>query len=394
MSLLFTPGTIGGLTLDNRLVVSPMCQYSAVDGVAQPWHLIHLGQMMMSGAGLVIIEATAVEPRGMGTPGDLGLWSDAQETALRELLGQLRGLSGARIGLQLFHAGRKAATRTIPDRWQGEPMPARENPWLPRAPSAIAYDDGWQVPEELDEAGIAGIIASFAAAAKRALSAGVDLIEIHGAHGYLIHEFLSPLTNRRTDRWGGALENRNRFLLEIARAIRTVWPRDRALGVRLNSTDWAEGGSTLEDAVALAAALRADGVDYAVMSSGNIAPGLRIPPAAPAHQAPFAEAVRQRAGITAMAVGMILDAETAERILADGQADFIAVGRAVLDDPRWGLHAAAVLGEDMRWPPQYLRARPNNWTGYARLHPQARPPATAQQLDRPKSAAFDRPGAR
>lgn len=394
MSLLFTPGTLGGLTLDNRLVVSPMCQYSAIDGVVQPWHLIHLGQMMMSGAGLVILEATAVEPRGLGTRGDLGLWSDAQETALRDLLAQLRGLSGARIGLQLFHAGRKAATRTIPDRWQGEPLPPEDDPWLPRAPSAIAYDTGWQVPEELDEAGITQIIASFAAAAERALRAGVDLIEIHGAHGYLIHEFLSPLTNRRSDRWGGSLENRNRFLLEIARAIRAVWPQDKALGVRLNSTDWAEGGSTLDDAVALAAALKAEGVDYAVMSSGNIAPGLRIPPASPAHQAPFAEAVRHRAGMPSMAVGMILDPTTAEGILAAGQADFIAVGRGMLDDPRWGLHAATVLGCDMRWPPQYLRARPNNWTGYARLHPDARPPASTQQLDRPKSAAFDRPGAR
>lgn len=391
MSLLFTPGTIGGLALDNRIAVSPMCQYSAVEGVAQPWHLIHLGQMMTSGAGLVILEATAVEPRGMGTPGDLGLWSEAQEDGLRQLLGQLRGLSGAKIGLQLFHAGRKAAARTIPDRWQGEPMPPEEQPWRPLAPSAIPYDHGWQVPEELDENGIARIIAAFAASAQRALRAGVDLIEIHAAHGYLIHQFLSPLANHRRDAWG---TDRNRFLLEIVRAIRAVWPQDRALGVRLNSTDWAEGGSTLEDAVALAALLKAEGVDYAVMSSGNIAPGIRIPPAAPAHQAPFAQAVRQRTGLTTMAVGMILDGHTAEQVLAAGQADFVAVGRALLDDPRWGLHAAAELGCDLRWPPQYLRARPNNWTGYARLHPAAQPPASTLQLDRPKSAAFDRPAAR
>jgi 2,4-dienoyl-CoA reductase-like NADH-dependent reductase (Old Yellow Enzyme family) len=394
MSALFSEGRIGGLTLANRIVVSPMCQYSGVDGIAQTWHLVHLGSMMMSGAGLVIAEATAVEAAGRGTLADLGLWNDAQEAALTRLVAELRKLSPAKLGIQLGHAGRKAATRTIPERWRGEPLPADEGAWTPLAPSAIGYDEGWQVPAELDEAGIRRIIAAFADSARRALSAGFDLIEIHGAHGYLIHSFLSPITNRRTDRWGGTAANRARFAVEIVRAVRAVWPRERALGFRFNATDRTPEGSTLDDAVALARLLQAEGLDYAVMSAGNIRPGIAIPQAAPGHQVPFASAVKARTGIVAMAVGMILDPRQAEAVVASGDADFVAMARAMLDNPRWAQHAAAELGVDMPYPPQYLRARPNNWLGYAHLHPRARPPQSTLQLDRPKSvSAWDRPGA-
>ena len=392
MCKLFAEGRIGGMTLANRIVVSPMCQYSAVDGVAQTWHLVHLGSMMMSGAGMVIVEATAVEPAGLGTHGDLGLWNDAQEQALATLVRELRKLSPARLGIQLGHCGRKAATRTIPERWRGEPLPADEGAWTPVAPSAIAYDEGWQVPEALDDAGILRIVEAFADSAQRALRAGFDAIEIHGAHGYLIHSFLSPITNRRTDRWGGSPENRARFAVEIVRAVRAEWPRERALGFRFNSTDWTPEGSSLDDAVALARLLEAEGLDYAVMSSGNIRPGIAIPPAMPGHQVPFARAVKEATGLTAMAVGMILHPRQADEIVASGAADFVALARPMLDNPRWALHAAAELGVDVPYPPQYLRARPNNWLGYSQAHPQAIPPRSTLQLDRPKSvSAWDRP---
>jgi 2,4-dienoyl-CoA reductase-like NADH-dependent reductase (Old Yellow Enzyme family) len=392
MSALFSPAKIGGLNIENRIVVSPMCTYSAIDGIVQPWHFLHLGSMMMSGAGLVIMEATAVEDVGRGTHGCTGIYNDEQEVALHKLVGQLRNCSNAAIGIQLTHTGRKAATRTIPDRWQGEPLPLDEGAWKPQAPSAIAYDEGWQIPEELDEAGIKRIIAAFADAAQRALRAGFDLIEIHGAHGYLIHSFLSPLTNKRTDAWGGSTDNRNRFALEIARAVRTVWPREKALGFRLNSTDWVDGGSTLEDAVELASQLENEGIDYVVMSSGNIAPGIQIPPASPGHQVPFATAINANTNLTTMAVGMILHPEQAEEIAASGQADFVAIARAMLDNPRWAIHAAATLGDDIHYPSPYLRARPNNWIGFSHIHRDARPPQTTHQLDRPRSvSSWDRP---
>jgi 2,4-dienoyl-CoA reductase-like NADH-dependent reductase (Old Yellow Enzyme family) len=392
MSVLFSEGRIGGVSIDNRVVVSPMCQYSAVDGAAQDWHLVHLGSLMMSGAGLVILEATAVEAVGRGTHGCLGLYDDAQEAALARLVDALRKLSPASIGLQLTHCGRKAATRTIPERWRGEPLPPEEGAWTPVAPSPIAYDEDWQVPEELDEAGILRIIDAFADSARRAARAGFDLLELHGAHGYLIHQFLSPITNRRTDRWGGSAGNRNRIAVEIVRAVRKAWPRERALGLRMNSTDWTPEGSTLDDAVALARALEAEGLDYVVMSSGNIRPGIAIPPAAPGHQVPFAKAIKDATGLAVMAVGMIVEARQAEEIVASGAADFVALARPMLDNPRWGIHAAAELGDDIAYPPPYIRARPNNWLGFRHVHPQANPPASTLQLDRPRSvASWDRP---
>jgi NADPH2 dehydrogenase len=391
MSALFSPRKVGGLNLANRIVVSPMCQYSAIDGIAQPWHLIHVGNLMMSGAGLVIMEATAVNEVGRGTHGCLGLYSDAHEHALGNLAREAKKLSGAKLGIQLTHSGRKSSTRTIPERWKGEPLPPEEGAWIPVAPSPLAFDRHWQTPASLDAAGIEQITDDFANAASRAARAGFDLVEIHGAHGYLLHNFLSPLSNQRTDQWGGSLENRMRFPLAVARAVRAVWPSSRALGFRLNSTDWHPDGFTLVDAVLLAKELASAGIDYVVMSSGNIAPGISIPPASPGHQVPFATAVKRRTGLIAMAVGMIARPEQAEAIIAADEADFVAIGRPMLDNPRWGVHAAAALGVDIDYPPQYLRARPNNWLGFSYVHPNAKPPATSRQLDRPPSVAWDRP---
>jgi NADPH2 dehydrogenase len=391
MNQLFGEGRIGGLQVENRIVVSPMCQYSAVEGTAQPWHLIHIGNLMMSGAGLVIMEATAVEDIGRGTLGCLGIYSDENERALADLVATAKNLSSAKLGLQLTHAGRKAATRTIPERWRGEPLPLDEGAWTPVAPSAIGFDKHWQVPEELDDEGILRIIDAFARSAQRAGRAGFDLIEIHGAHGYLIHNFLSPLSNKRPDKWGGSLENRMRFALEIVRAVRRVWPREKAFGFRVNSTDWHPEGFSLDDAVIFAQELERAGLDYVVMSAGNIAPGMSIPPATPGHQVPFATSIKKNTGLAAMAVGMIGRFEQAEAIITNDEADFVALARPMLDNPRWGFHAAAALGADIAYPPQYIRARPNNWLGFTYVHPEAKPPASTLQLDRPPSVAWDRP---
>lgn len=259
------------------------------------------------------------------------------------------------------------------------------------APSALPFDAGWATPDELDDEGIHAIIGKFAASAERACRAGFDLIEIHGAHGYLVHNFVSPITNRRTDQWGGSRENRIRFPVAIARAVRRVWPTDRALGFRINSTDWHPDGVTVDDAVLLAKALEDAGVDYVAMSAGNIAPGIAIPPATPGHQVPFATEIKQRTGLTAMAVGMIARPDQAEAIIGEHRADFVAIARPMLDNPRWGLHAAAALGADVDYAPQYIRARPNNWLGFSYVHPDAKPPQTSNQLDRPRSARWDRP---
>ncbi|MDO6965085.1 NADH:flavin oxidoreductase/NADH oxidase [Rhizobium alvei] len=391
MSALFSPARLGGLQLNNRIVVSPMCQYSARDGIAQPWHLIHIGNLMMSGAGLVIMEATGVDAQGRGTLGCLGLYSDAQEEALAELVRQVRPLSSAKIGIQLQHAGRKASTRSIAERWKGEPLPMDEGGWPVCGPSSEPFDKDWQVPQAMSHADIGRIIDSFAAAAVRADRAGFDLVEIHAAHGYLIHQFLSPLTNRREDAYGGSPENRMRLALEIATAVRAVWSQEKALGFRLTSTDWHEDGLTLDDAVVLAGKLKAIGIDYCVMSAGNIAPGIKIPPASPGHQVDFATRVGRETGLTVMAVGMIGQPKEAEAIIAEGRADFVAIGRAMLDDPRWGLHAAAALGVDVDYPPQYLRARPNNWTGYRHIHPETPHFQASRQADRPASMLWDRP---
>ena len=393
MSALFSPFRLGPLDLGNRIVVSPMCQYSAVEGVAQPWHLIHAGNLMMSGAGLVILEATAVEARGRITHGCLALHSDAQEAALAGIVSEARKLSDARIGIQLGHAGRRGSARSIRDRWKGESLPPEEGAWRTCSPSAVAYNDTWAVPEELTPEGMAAIAQAFADAARRAERAGFDLVEVHAAHGYLLHCFLSPLTNRRTDAYGGSLENRMRFPLEVVRAVRDALGGRLALGVRINSTDWHPDGSTLDDALAFAKALQAEGVDYAVMSAGNLVPDAVIPPATPGHQVPFAARVKRETGLATMAVGFIVGPDQAEAIVAEGEADMVALARGMLDDPRWGWHAAATLGADIDYPPQYLRARPNNWTGYRIVHPDSQPAESGTQADRPSASGWDRPGA-
>ncbi|WP_370302273.1 NADH:flavin oxidoreductase/NADH oxidase [Pseudooceanicola sp.] len=391
MSTLFTPIDLGGLTLQNRIVVSPMCQYSAVAGTAQPWHLVHLGGLMLSGAGLVIMEATATEAAGRITHGCLGLYTDEHEAALSDLVAKTKGLSGAAIGIQLAHAGRRASCRTVRDRQKGESLPPEEGAWQTWAPSAVGYDETWHTPKEMDADALNRVRRSFVEAAKRADRAGFDLIELHGAHGYLLHQFLSPVTNRRSDAYGGTLANRMRFILEIVAEVRAVWPRNKALGYRMNSTDWHPDGLTLEDAEVLARQLESAGVDYVVMSAGNLAPGCKIPPAAPGHQVDYAIRIKGATAMTVMAVGLIATPQLAECIIAGGDADMVAIGRGMLDDPRWGLHAAAALGVDVDYPDQYLRARPNNWIGFAEAHPDARPVLATRQIDRPSSGAWDRP---
>ena len=392
MSALFQPLRMGGVSLENRIVVSPMCQYSAVEGLAQPWHLIHVGGLMLSGAGLVIMEATATEAAGRITHGCLGLYTDEHETALTSLVAEAKKLSDAAIGIQLSHAGRRASCRSIRDRNKGESLPPEEGAWQTFGPSGFGYDETWHTPKEMDADDIARVTQSFVDAALRADRAGFDVLEIHAAHGYLLHQFLSPVTNHRTDAYGGSTENRMRFPLEVVRAARAVWPKHKALGVRVNSTDWHPQGQCIADALTFAQQLEAAGVDYVVMSAGNLAPGSKIPPATPGHQVNFATLIKRRTSLVTMAVGLIATPELADEIIRENKADLVAIGRAMLDNPRWGLHAAARLGVDVDYAPQYLRARPNNWLGFPLAHPEAQPVKATRQADRPASGAgWDRP---
>jgi len=352
---LFTPVEIDAVTFPNRIAVAPMCQYSAADGSATDWHLQHWMSLAMSGAGMVTVEATAVERRGRITHRDLGLYSDENEATITRALAAARRVAapGTRFGVQLAHAGRKASVH-VP--WVGGgPLAAGEDPWQTVAPSAVPFTEGWHTPKALDEPGIEGIIAAFQRAAERAGRAGFDFVEIHGAHGYLLQEFLSPLSNHRSDRWGGPLENRMRFILEVARAVRAALPSSLMLGARISATDWVEGGFQPDDAVAVARALKEAGVAYICASSGGNAAQARIP-ATPCYQVAFAEKIRREAGIPTRAVGLILHPEQAEAIVAEGKADLVALARAVLADPRWPWRAAAVLGSDIAVPPQYARA--------------------------------------
>jgi 2,4-dienoyl-CoA reductase-like NADH-dependent reductase (Old Yellow Enzyme family) len=357
--LLFTPIALRGVTLKNRIVVSPMCQYSAVDGRANDWHLVHLGRFALGGAAMVFTEATAVEARGRITHGDLGLWSDEQIPGLHRIAAFLRA-NGAVPAIQLAHAGRKASMQRP---WHGNgPMDERdrargEQPWQVAAPSALALDEGWLVPHELSVAEIGALQQAWRDAARRALDAGFEVLELHSAHGYLGHEFLSPLSNRRSDAYGGDLAGRMRFTLELAQAVRAAWPADKPLFVRLSSVDGIEGGWTLEDTVVLARELAARGVDVIDCSSGGLAGSATAAKIkrSPGFQVPYAERVRRDAGVKTMAVGLILEPAQAEAILAAGQADLIAVGREALYDPSWALHAEAALGlqgEFESWPVQ------------------------------------------
>ncbi|MGC1303234.1 MAG: NADH:flavin oxidoreductase/NADH oxidase [Caulobacteraceae bacterium] len=368
MSFLFSPITLGGVTLHNRISVAPMCQYSARDGLPQPWHAQHLGAMALSGSGLVTLEATSVEAIGRITPGDLGLWNDAQEQAYVELLAGLRSYSHAVFGMQISHAGRKASSNAP---WidRGRALTAEEGAWPTVAPSALPFDDGWHTPAALDAAGLARIREAFVQTARRADRIGFDLLELHGAHGYLISEFLSALANQRDDDYGGNLANRMRFPLEIAAAVREVWPRSKALGARLNGSDWFEGGVTPEDAVVFSRELHALGFDFIHVSSGGLTPKAKIPGSQPGYQVPFAHAVKEAVpDIAVIAVGMITDPVQAEEIIASGQADMVALARAVLDDPRWGWRAAERLGAPSPVPVQYERATKKTWAGYTYAH--------------------------
>lgn len=349
MSMLFSPITLRGLTLPNRIVIAPMCQYSAVEGSATDWHIIHLGHLALSGAGLLVIEATGVEPQGRITSGCLGLYSDENEAALARVLAIVRRYTTMPIGLQLSHAGRKASSR--PPSAQG---PVDTGEWQPVAPSAIAFSADRQVPAALDRAGMDRVIEAFAQAARRAARLGLDMIEIHSAHGYLLSSFLSPLANRRDDPYGGSLANRMRFPLEVFDAVRAAWPDDRPLGVRCNGTDWHLEGITPEEAVAYARALRERGCDFVDVSTGGNA--VTEIPIEPGYQVPFAAQVRAGAGIPTRAVGLIHDAHHAEAILQEGKADMIALARGILNDPRWPWHAAEQLGVTMKVPSQYRRA--------------------------------------
>lgn len=364
-SKLFSPITLAGVTLPNRIVVSPMCQYSAEDGSATAWHSVHLGQFALSDAGLLIVEATAVEPAGRITAGCLGLYSDANEAALAGVLSMIRQVTPMPVGIQLAHAGRKGSSG-MP--WAGGSQLARgEGAWTTLAPSPVPYDDERPAPQALDEAGMERIREAFALAARRANRIGLDLVEIHSAHGYLLHQFLSPITNRRGDAYGGTRDKRMRFPLEVAAAVRAAWPREKALGARINAEDFVEGGATIDDAVAYAAALKEAGLDYVCVSAGSLVRG-QVFNAEPGYLLPYAQEVRRRAGIVVMGVGMIVDPALAEESVATGRVDMVAMARAFLDDPRWVRHAAERLGVRMEPRPQYQGADPARWKG-ASLRP-------------------------
>lgn len=350
MSQLFSPLRLRSLELKNRIFVSPMCQYSCeLDGVATPWHFAHLARFATGGASLVFTEATAISPEGRISPHDLGIWSDAHADALRPIVAFLHE-QGAVAGVQLAHAGRKASTE-VP--WRGgQKVDPSAGGWTPVAPSALPFSSTYPEPVALDEAGIEKVIDDFVASAKRALRVGFKVVELHFAHGYLIHQFLSPITNRRDDAWG----ERTKLPLAVARAVREVWPEELPLFVRVSATDWIDGGWDLPQTIALAKQLREIGVDLIDCSSGGIAPGVRIN-VGPGYQVPFAEAVRNEANVATGAVGMITNAQQAEEILASGRADAVLLARAMLSDPNWALHAARSLGVDVPWPVQYVRAK-------------------------------------
>ena len=355
MSKLFSSFTLREVTFRNRIFVSPMCQYSCVDGVANAWHLVHLGSRAVGGAGLVMVEASGVSPEGRISPYDMGIWSEAQRDAFRPIT-QFIKEQGAVPGIQLAHAGRKAST-DAPWRNNGGPLTPAAGGWGPLAPSAVAFTPAHRMPRAMTRADIDLVVRQFSEAAQRALSAGFEVVEVHMAHGYLLHEFMSPLSNRRTDEYGGSLENRLRFPLAATQAVRAVWPERLPLFVRISGSDWAPGGWDLEQSVELARRLKNIGADLIDCSSGGLVPQAQIP-AGPGFQVPFAAAVRERVGIATAAVGFITDACQAEQIVATGQADAVSMAREFLRDPYWPLHAARRLGAEIAWPPQYLRAKP------------------------------------
>ena len=356
MSKLFSPLEVGNLKLANRIVIAPMCQYSAEDGCMTDWHTIHLGHLALSGAALLTIEATGVTPEGRISYGDTGLWSDETEVAMSKVLESVRRWSDMPIAIQLGHAGRKASTDKP---WFGgaQIAPGQENGWQTVAPSPIPFAEGENPPQELDRAGLDRVRRAFADAAVRAARLDLAAVQIHAAHGYLLHQFLSPLSNRRTDEYGGSLGNRMRFPLEVFDAVRAAFPADRSVTVRLSATDWVEGGWDIEQSIEFSKALKARGCAAIHVSSGGLHPAQKIP-VGPSYQVPLARAIKQAVDIPVVAVGMITEFEQAEAIVGTGDADLVALARGILFDPRWPWHAAAELGGKVKAPPQYLRSQP------------------------------------
>lgn len=357
--MLFSPLELRDLTLPNRIVVSPMGQYSAEEGCATEWHRMHLGSLAVSGAGLLIVEATAIHPKGRLSPKDLGIWSDENAAALEPAIRFCREHGGAKLGIQLWHAGRKSSTTVAWERQRA--IPVEDGGWSPYSASAIPYPNR-NMPIALDHDGIKSTIRDYVEATRRADSLGFDLIEIHGAHGYLIHNFLSPITNARTDEYGGSLENRMRFGLEVFRAVRDAWPERKPLGVRISTTDWIDGGWEVEDSIEFVRELKKLGCDYITASSGGSAPEQRLN-VYPGYQVPNAQRIRDETGMCTMAVGLITEARQAEEILTSGKADLVALGRGMLYNPRWPWHAAVELGEEFYYPKQYERSHPSMRTG-------------------------------
>lgn len=356
MSHLFDPYKIGNLALSNRIAIAPMCQYSAEDGSATDWHMIHLGSMALSGAGLMIVEATAVSPEGRISPADLGLYSDANEAALGRVLDAIRKYSPIAVAVQLGHAGRKASSRAP---WEGGAQIRPDEPtgWQTVAPSAVPHAAEEVPPVALDAAGLRKVRDDFVAAAKRAARLGVDGIEVHGAHGYLLHQFLSPIANHRTDEYGGSLENRMRFPLEVFDAVREAFPADRPVWMRVSATDWVPNGWDVDGTIALSQALKARGCAAVHVSTGGVSPQQAIK-LGPGYQVPYAQRVKAEVGLPTLAVGLITEPEQAEAIIANNEADMISIARAMLYDPRWPWHAAAKLGAQVDAPKQYWRSQP------------------------------------
>jgi len=364
---LFSPLQLRSLEFPNRIGVSPMCQYSSEDGFSNDWHLVHLGSRAQGGAGLVMLEASAVLPEGRITPNDLGIWKDEHIPGLERVAKFIHG-QGARAGIQLAHAGRKASMSApfVKERL----LASDEGGWQPVGPSAVAFAPHYAIPTALDKAGIDAVVEAFRHAAQRAAHAGFDLVEIHAAHGYLIHQFLSPLANQRTDEYGGSLENRGRLALAVVDAVRSEWPEHLPLFMRISATDWADGGWNADESVELARQLREHGVDLVDVSSGGMVPNATIP-VGPGFQVPFAARIRREAQIPTAAVGMITDPTQANEIVEKGEAEMVMLAREMLRDPYWPVHAAAALGETASWPKQYLRAAPAHSPARAESAPAA-----------------------
>jgi 2,4-dienoyl-CoA reductase-like NADH-dependent reductase (Old Yellow Enzyme family) len=357
MSALFSPITLRGLALANRIMVAPMCQYSSDNGEANDWHFTHINSLALSGAAMFCIEATAVEAIGRITPGCLGLYNDATEAALKPILASVRKHSKTAVAMQLAHAGRKGSSHTPWDGGQQIPIP--EGGWLAEGPSAIPHKEGEAAPLALDAAGLKRIRDAFVATAQRAERLGIDALEVHSAHGYLLHQFLSPISNKRTDQYGGSLQNRLRYPLEVFDAVRAAFPAGKPVGIKVSATDWVDGGWDIEQTIAFAHELKKRGVDWVDVSSGGVSPLQKIP-LGPGYQVPFAHGLKQASGVTTMAVGLITEARQAEDIVASGKADMVALARGMLYDPRWGWHAAAELGGEVEAPPQYWRSQPSS----------------------------------